>query len=223
MSNAVQLHAVSKSFQDGDVTVGVLNNLSCQVAPGSSLAITGPSGSGKSTLLNLLAGTLTPDSGEIFMHLGGQDVAWHNCSERIRTRTRRRWIGYVHQFFNLIPTLTVLENVRLPGRLNKQRQLDAQALELLQQFGLGHRLHNFPETLSGGEQQRVAVARALLLQPALLLADEPTGNLDRGNSTQVADLLFTSARASGAALIVATHSSQVAARADQQLQLGVVE
>ena len=91
---------------------------------------------------------------------------------------------------------------------------------LLQQFGLGHRLHNFPETLSGGEQQRVAVARALLLKPALLLADEPTGNLDRGNSTQVADLLFTSARASGAALIVATHSNQVAARADQQLQLG---
>lgn len=221
MNNVVTIHELSKSFRDGDVQIGVLQGLSFAVAAGESLAITGPSGSGKSTLLNLLAGTVTPDNGEMYFRIDGQPLAWHKAGERVRTRVRRRWIGYVHQFFNLIPTLTVLENVRLPAHLNKLPQLEGEALRLLQRFGLEHRLHVFPETLSGGEQQRVAVARALLLKPVLLLADEPTGNLDQDNSDQVAQLLFESARASGAALIVATHSTQVAARAQQQLQLGI--
>ncbi len=219
MAAVVETVDLHKSFRDGDVQIDVLRQVCFTLAAGESMAVTGASGSGKSTLLNILAGTLTPDSGEVYLTVAGQRLAWHSASTNQRTRTRRRHIGYVHQFFNLIPTLTVAENVRLPGRLNRRRDLDARALELLRQFGLEQRLHVFPETLSGGEQQRVAVARALLLQPALILADEPTGNLDQANSRQVADLLFAAAQASGSALVVATHSEQIAARAQHRLRM----
>ena len=218
--HVVQVHNLVKQYLDGDRVIEVLRGLDLQLEAGQSMAITGPSGSGKSTLLNILAGILTADSGTAQLQLGDQRFALHSASERERTAMRRSYIGYVYQFFNLVPTLTVLENVRLPGRLNKRRDLDARAQSLLEEFGLGERLQVFPEVLSGGEQQRVAVARALLLSPPLILADEPTGNLDAANSVHVADLLFNSARELGLSVVVATHSEAVAARADVHLHLG---
>lgn len=210
---------VHKSFVDGEYRVDVIQALSFEVPTGHSLAITGPSGSGKSTLLNMLAGTLLPDQGQICIETGTEQVALEQLSNAERTRVRRRWIGYVHQFFNLIPTLTVLENVLLPVRLNKQADGEMQAERLLERVGMSHRRDFFPERLSGGEQQRVAVARALVNRPTLVLADEPTGNLDRANSDAVSELLFAAAQDFKATLIVATHSPDVAQRADHHLHL----
>ena len=222
MTNVVEVRGLAKRYEDGETLVQVLRDLDLDVQAGSSLAITGPSGSGKSTLLNILAGIVRCDAGEVNLCLGGQNYALSKASERSRTQMRRRHIGYVYQFFNLVPTLTVLENVRLPGRLNKRYELDERATQLLQTFGLAKRLNYFPDSLSGGEQQRVAVARALLLQPPLILADEPTGNLDAENSDQVATLLFDSARELGLSVVVATHSDVVASRADRHLRLGTI-
>lgn len=222
MSHVIQARGLCKNYQDGDRTIEVIRDLDLTLDAGECLAITGPSGSGKSTLLNLLAGLITCDQGELDLRLGSASFALHAVNERERTRMRRRYVGYVYQFFNLVPTLTVHENVRLPARLNRRRDLDARASSLLDRFGLGDRLDVFPEVLSGGEQQRVAVARALLLQPPLLLADEPTGNLDADNSDLVASLLFDTAKQMGVSLVVATHSEAIAARADKHLTLGQV-
>ncbi len=216
----VRVTNLCKRYKDGDRDIEVLRDLHLHLPAGQSLALTGPSGSGKSTLLNILAGLLTCDTGEVHLTMGAESFALHAMSEQQRTRMRRRSIGYVYQFFNLVPTLTVVENVRLPARLNKRRDLDAQAAALLDSFGLGARLHVFPEVLSGGEQQRVAVARALLMQPPLILADEPTGNLDAGNTAHVAHLLFETAKDMGLSVIVATHSDDIAGRADHHLRLG---
>jgi putative ABC transport system ATP-binding protein len=166
-----------------------------------------------------LAGLLELDNGDITLQLKGATFSYRAASERARTALRRQHIGYVFQFFNLVPTLTVLENVRLPARLNRRPELEAQAEALLRDFGLSDRFHDFPEALSGGEQQRVAVARAVLLKPPLLLADEPTGNLDAENSAQVSDLLFASCRDQNITLVLATHSNEVAGMADTQLHL----
>lgn len=222
MSRVIQARGLGKNYQDGDRTIEVIRDLDLTLEAGECLAITGPSGSGKSTLLNLLAGLIACDQGELDLHLGDADFALHRANERERTRMRRRYVGYVYQFFNLVPTLTVQENVRLPARLNRRRDLDSRAGSLLDRFGLGDRLDVFPHVLSGGEQQRVAVARALLLQPPLLLADEPTGNLDADNSELVASLLFDTAKQMGVSLVVATHSEAIAQRADKHLILGQV-
>lgn len=219
-SNSLIVDGVSKSYLDGDRQVSVLKRLSLSLDGGRSLAVTGPSGSGKSTLLNLLAGLLTPDEGTMRLTTGDQEFDLGISKETQRTAVRRQYIGYVYQFFNLVPTLTVLENVRLPARLNQRRDLDEHARELLIRFGLSQRLDVYPEVLSGGEQQRVAVARALVLSPPLLLADEPTGNLDAANTEQVADLLFNTASQLNVSLVIATHNADVAARADEELQLG---
>lgn len=201
----------------------MLAQFDLQVERGEALVITGPSGSGKSTLLNILAGTVEVDTGSIEFNPDDDLQTWHELSMAQRTQVRRSHIGYVHQFFNLIPTLTVAENVRLVLELNRRR-LDAGefadiAADLLQRCGISHRRDAFPEQLSGGEQQRTAVARALAHRPALILADEPTGNLDRRNAEQVADLLFEACRAFQTTLVVATHSEEVAARADRVLNL----
>ncbi len=217
--NVVAVAGLHKNYLDGNNTVEVLKDLSFALAAGKSLAVTGPSGSGKSTLLNILAGIVQSDAGEVTLTLGEHHFAVHTATERQNTAMRRMHMGYVYQFFNLVPTLTVLENVRLPARLNQRRDLDTAAVDLLQDFGLGGRLSVFPEVLSGGEQQRVAVARALLLQPPLILADEPTGNLDAANSAHVADLLFETAQQLEVSVVVATHSEAVAARADHHLHL----
>ncbi len=221
MEATLEVRGLCKHYADGDRLVEVLNHVSLDLAGGRSLAVTGPSGSGKSTLLNILAGILAADAGTVVLRTGEATVDLATLNDAERTRLRRRHIGYVYQFFNLVPTLTVWENTVLPARLNKRLDLDARAGELLDQFALSARRDTFPEVLSGGEQQRVAVARALVLQPPLLLADEPTGNLDATNSKHVADLLFSAAREQNVALVIATHSEEIAARADQRLHLNV--
>jgi putative ABC transport system ATP-binding protein len=211
---------LEKAYSDGANRVQVLRGLDLSVDASHSLAITGPSGSGKSTVLNILAGVVASDAGEISITPGSQSFDLHLMREKQRTQFRRQNVGYVFQFFNLIPTLTVAENVLLPLHLNRRMDLRDDALELLVLFGLGDRADSFPAHLSGGEQQRVAVARALALRPPLVLADEPTGNLDGKNSDIVADLLFRHASERGATLVVATHSESVANLADQRVTLG---
>ena len=217
----ISVRGVRKGYADGAQHILVLDGIDLEVPGGASVALTGPSGSGKSTLLNILAGTMAADAGEVLLSAAGEPFALHALGEAQRTRVRRSHIGYVHQFFNLVPTLTVLENVLMPAYLNGV--LDGacreRAARLLAEIGLEARSHAFPDTLSGGEQQRVAVLRALLLRPAVVLADEPTGNLDAQNSAQVAAMLFAAARETGASLVVATHSGEVAAMADHEFRL----
>lgn len=218
MAPIFDLRQICKTYDDGDAQVQVLHNLSLQINPAEALVVTGPSGSGKSTLLNVLAGLLEVEAGEIDFCDGARTLAWHQLSVKQRAAVRRRRIGYVHQFFNLIPTLTVAENVELVLQLNGAGAAAGGRIpELLELCGISHRAQAFPEQLSGGEQQRTAVARALVHEPLLVLADEPTGNLDKANAEQVADLLFEVTRNAGAALVVATHSDAVAQRADREL------
>jgi len=206
-------HDLSKSYKEGGKTRSVLQNASLAVGRGESIAILGKSGSGKSTLLNLISGIDLPDGGEI--HLDGICLSCMNDTER--TRYRRRNIGFIFQFFNLIPTLTVWENLVLPLELNDRldRAGEQQAADLLEQVGLGDRKKTYPDRLSGGEQQRVAIARALVHDPLLILADEPTGNLDEENGRAILQMLEQLTRRSGKNLVLVTHSAEAAAIADQ--------
>lgn len=213
----IELTGICKSFQEGGRERVVFRDASLTVEPGEWLFLLGRSGSGKSTLLNLLSGIDLPDSGEV--RVAGQPL--NRQSERERTMFRRSSIGFVFQFYNLIPTLTVLENVLLPlelaGLLNPEH--DKLARDLLEQVGLADRAASFPDRLSGGEQQRVAVARALVHRPKLVLADEPTGNLDADTGRQVLDLFQRLLRESGTTLVLVTHSAEVAALADRVLTI----
>ena len=212
-----ELRAVRKTYREGSVDHVVLDGADLRLSAGERVVLLGRSGSGKSTALNLLAGIDLPDAGQVL--LGGRDLG--TLDERGRTLLRRHEIGIVFQFFNLIPTLTVEENVLLP--LELQGRLDAAerrgARELLDSLGLGDRLGSFPDVLSGGEQQRVAIARALAHRPLLVLADEPTGNLDADTAEQVLELLLDSVTRAGATLLMATHSQPVARRADRMLRV----
>ena len=213
----VRLRDLAKGYEEGGRQHNVLLEVTLDLNPGESVALLGPSGSGKSTLLNLISGMDIPDVGTI--EVSGQDLT--KLTERERTLFRRRHIGFIFQFFNLIPTLSVLENLLLPlelaGRLDKENL--ARAAELLRTVGLEGREGAFPDRLSGGEQQRVAVARALVTRPALVLADEPTGNLDREAGEVVLDLLAGLVRDEGSTLVTVTHSRSVAERADRILVL----
>lgn len=208
---------LTKTYLEGEKSRIVLRDASARIACGESVAILGKSGSGKSTLLNLISGIDLADSGTICVN-GAEMTA---MNERERTLFRRQKIGFVFQFFNLISTLTVLENVALPGELNglSGRQARRRAQELLEAVGLPDRLDTFPDRLSGGEQQRVAIARALMNDPLLLLADEPTGNLDEETGVQVLRLLDRLTRQEGKNMIMVTHSSDAAAYADRVLFL----
>jgi putative ABC transport system ATP-binding protein len=211
------LRRLTHRYREGGTSRPVLRNVSGEVRRGEFVALLGQSGSGKSTLLNLIAGLDQPEAGGIVM--AGRDLA--RLRERQRTLLRRRHIGFVYQFFNLIPTLTVLENIALPAELNGCRAAEARrrAQALLEEVGLGERGGSFPDTLSGGEQQRVALARALVHDPALILGDEPTGNLDSVTGRNILDLLDRTVRQRGKALLVATHSVEVAERADRVWRL----
>ncbi len=195
----------------------VLQNAHAEFQSGEITAILGKSGSGKSTLLNLISGIDAPDSGQIWVN--GQDLT--ALPERDRTLFRRSQIGFVFQFFNLIPTLTVGENVSLPLELNQLSRSEAgkKARELLESVGLLERWDTFPEKLSGGEQQRVALARALVHRPLLILADEPTGNLDEETGAQMMDLLARLTREQNGTLLIVTHNPEAAAYADRTLRL----
>ena len=209
----VRLDRVSKEYREGEDSRHVLRETSASFAEGELVAIRGRSGSGKSTLLNLVAGIDLPTSGDVWV----SGTCLSRLSPADRTLFRRDHLGFVFQFFNLIPTLTVLENVQLPAELGGRAPADAaaRARALLAEVGLEGREHTFPDRLSGGEQQRVAVARALVQDPRLLLADEPTGNLDDATGQAVMALLDRVTRRSGRTLVLVTHSAQVAAMADR--------
>ena len=195
----------------------VLDGVDAEVRSGERVAILGPSGSGKSTLLNLVSGIDLPDEGTV--RLDGTDLT--ALSEHDRTLFRRHQIGFVFQFYNLLPTLTVLENLLLPVELKGAvgPEDEARAVALLGRVGLDGRADAFPDRLSGGEQQRVAVARALVHEPTLVLADEPTGNLDEETGARVAALLDELVRADGRTLVVVTHSRELGARMDRVLRM----
>lgn len=213
----IRCDRVTKTYTEGDVQRTVLHDITITVTAGEFVVLLGKSGSGKSTLLNLVSGIDTPTSGTIWV--AGQRL--DQLSERERTLFRRRSIGFVFQFYNLAPTLTALENVLLPLELNSQRGAAARsaALAMLDAVGLANRAHTYPDRLSGGEQQRVAIARALVHNPDLVLADEPTGNLDSDTGAQVLDLLDRLTRQVGKTLVMVTHSREMIGVADRVLQL----
>jgi putative ABC transport system ATP-binding protein len=216
----IRLEGLSKTYSEAGQVQVVLDELNGTFAQGEFICLLGRSGSGKSTLLNLISGIDAPSSGHVTIREGSNEVTITALSEYQRTLFRRRHIGIVFQFFNLIPTLTVLENVTLPlelaGTLPNMRQ---RATRLLERVGLGNRLATYPDKLSGGEQQRVAIARALAHDPLLVLADEPTGNLDDDTGVTVLKLLLELTRDAGKTLVMATHAPEVAAQADQVLHL----
>jgi ABC-type lipoprotein export system ATPase subunit len=204
-----------KEYTRGSETVAALRSATFSVARGEVVAVVGRSGSGKTTLLKLLGALDVPTSGEL--EVAGQAVT--GMSEVDRTRLRRSTIGFVFQDFALLPALSALDNVVLPLAFRRQLKLAQQAAALLERVGLGHRLHHRPSELSGGEMQRVAIARALVSRPALVLADEPTGNLDTPTGEQIFNILRELADSDGVAVVLSTHSPLLAQRADRCLEL----
>ena len=212
----IQFIDVFKSYQSGSQPVTALEAVNLSLNAGDLVTIMGPSGGGKTTLLNLLAGLDLPDRGEIF--LNGQKVS--DLSDHELTLLRRKEIGIVFQFFNLMPTLTVLENVELPLLLAHSSRTDGQRIKtLLDYVGLWHRANSFPAELSGGEMQRVAIARALVHQPFILLADEPTGNLDSENGFKILDLMKQASTDFKTTVIMVTHNPQVAELGNRHFEI----
>lgn len=216
MEYAVEAENITRSLPLGGEQIHILKGISFKIMRGSWIALTGPSGSGKSTLLGILAGIDTVNSGKLLI----DDIDITAMREAALARFRNEKVGVIFQSFNLIPTLTALENVEMPLYVHRdKRHIRQRACAMLERVGLEDRLRHRPHQLSGGQQQRVAIARALVTNPSLVLADEPTGNLDTQMGAQVLDL-FTQLRAElGITLVVATHDQQVAARADHILHL----
>ena len=206
---------LNKVVPSAEGELSILHDLSLDLCRGDSLAIVGSSGSGKSTLLGLLAGLDLPSSGCI--HLAGQDLS--QLDEDQRARLRAEQVGFVFQSFQLLDSLNALENVMLPLELEGHADARQRARALLERVGLGHRLTHYPRQLSGGEQQRVAIARAFVAEPAVLFADEPTGNLDSHTGERICDLLFELNRERGATLVLVTHDARLAQRCNRQIRL----
>jgi len=211
----IEVKHVRKWIQNGTRRVDILKGIDLTIPAGQFVAIVGASGSGKSTLLGLLAGLDTPSEGEIW--LDGTPI--HNLAEAELAEVRGRKIGFVFQSYQLISTLTALENVLLPFELNVNGNGLAQARRLLEEVGLRDRVDHYPVQLSGGEQQRVALARAFVVEPPIVMADEPTGNLDSTNGHLVLDLLLERNRKAGTTLVLVTHDADVASRADRKIVL----
>ncbi|GAA2104000.1 ABC transporter ATP-binding protein [Brevibacterium salitolerans] len=212
---AIRAAALTKTYGMGDAQVRPLNSLSLDIAAGRFTAIMGPSGSGKSTLLNMLAGLDTPDSGEVTIG----DTQLSGLGDAALTRVRRDRIGFVFQAFNLVPAMTAEENILLPSQLAGRKVDRAWFARIVELLGLRDRLRHRPHELSGGQQQRVAVARALVTRPDLIVADEPTGNLDSASGDEVLGLLRASVDEFGQTVVMVTHDAQAAARADRVVLL----
>jgi lipoprotein-releasing system ATP-binding protein len=217
MSVRVEARGLAKSYRDGTREVEVLRGIDLAVEPGELVAIVGPSGSGKSTLLHLLGTLDRPDAGTV--SIGGQDVA--TLTGTRLAAFRNRTIGFVFQFHQLLPDFNALENVMLPGRIAGMApaEIEPAARRLLDEVGLSHRLDHFPSELSGGERQRAALCRALVLEPPLLLADEPTGNLDAESGERVLERLFDLQARHGTTALLVTHNPEIAGRCGRVLEL----
>jgi putative ABC transport system ATP-binding protein len=215
-ANMIRLHQLSMHYTLEAARIDILRDVSLEVAPGERIAIAGPSGSGKTSLLLLLAGLERPAQGRVFF----DGVALDTLDRDALADLRRDRMGIVFQSFHLVPSLTALDNAALPLEIAGRRDARERARAMLDTVGLGARMHHHPAELSGGEQQRVAIARALVHEPALLLADEPTGNLDGVNGAAVAELLLDLHRATGTTLVLVTHDMALARRCDRVLRLG---
>jgi putative ABC transport system ATP-binding protein len=211
----IELHGVSKTVMSGTSPLTILHPLDLRVSPGRFLAVTGPSGSGKSTLLGLIAGLDSPSSGRIV--IDGTDIT--SLDEDRLARLRGQKIGFVFQFFHLVPSLTAFENVMVPMEIAGRPDAAARAAVLLSEVGLTGRGHHYPSQLSGGEQQRIAIARAFANDPRILLADEPTGNLDSVNGRHIIELLRDVNERRGTTLVLATHDANLAGMAHERLAL----
>lgn len=220
---AMRTIGLTKSYRKNNVAVPVLKGVDLEIPEGQFTAIVGQSGSGKSTLLHLLGTLDAPDQGEVWFEQRRID----NLPPRHREKLRNQTLGMIFQFYHLLPELTMLENVLVPRMVElgiwsywrRRRELTQRATELLERVGLGHRLHHKPNQLSGGEMQRTAIARALIMSPTILLADEPTGNLDRENGTLVMDILLGLVREEQLTMVMVTHDDNIAQRADVRIHL----
>lgn len=209
------VHNLTKVYQNGEQMLTVLKEVSFSLNEGSSCAIVGPSGSGKSTLLGLCAGLDYPSSGAVILN----GIELDSLGEEELAQIRNQYVGFVFQTFQLIPTLTALENVMVPLELRGDTQAKRQAIALLEKVGLEDRIHHYPAQLSGGEQQRVAMARAFINKPKILFADEPTGNLDAETSEKISNMIFELNKESGTTLVLVTHNLELAQKSQQIISI----
>lgn len=219
--NILEVQNVSKTYNSAGASLTVLNDINFAVSQGSTVAITGPSGSGKTTLLGLCAGLDRASSGSVILN----NITLDRLTEDERAAVRNQYVGFIFQNFQLIPTLTAVENVMVPMELRREKNVNVRAMELLDKVGLACRAHHYPVQLSGGEQQRVSLARAFSNQPAILFADEPTGNLDSETSEKIEKLMFDLNHEAGTTLVIVTHDHELASRTSRIIKLkgGIVQ
>lgn len=215
METVLNLKQVSKTYKSANRLLTVVDNVSFSVAAGSSLAIIGPSGSGKTTLLGLCAGLDRSSSGNVEL----QSIPLEALNEDELALVRNKYVGFIFQNFQLMPTLTALENVMVPLELRREKQVRIKSMDLLDKVGLADRSHHYPAQLSGGEQQRVSIARAFSNQPRILFADEPTGNLDAETSGKIVSLIFDLNKEAGTTLVLVTHDADLAAKTQRIIKL----
>jgi putative ABC transport system ATP-binding protein len=215
MDSILKIRNLSKTYNSAGRMLTVLNDISFSVDTGSTLAILGPSGSGKTTLLGLCAGLDRSSNGSVEL----KNIRIDKLSEDERASVRNRYVGFIFQNFQLLPTLTALENVMVPLELRGEKNIRSHSMDLLNKVGLSDRVHHYPAQLSGGEQQRVSLARAFSNRPSILFADEPTGNLDAETSEKVIDLLFDLNREAGTTLIIVTHNLELASQTGRTIRL----
>ncbi len=215
MNNILKIENLSKTYKSAGNTLTVLNNINFLVEEGSTFSIVGPSGSGKTTLLGLCAGLDRSTSGLVELN----NIRLDNLSEDERAQVRNQYVGFIFQNFQLLPTLTALENVMVPLELRGEKNTRSRSMDLLEKVGLANRSHHYPTQLSGGEQQRISLARAFSNQPKILFADEPTGNLDAETSEKMVKLLFDLNRENGTTLILVTHDMELASKTQRIIRI----